>query len=106
MVAKADEGYSIIIFSKQHNHEKMNDFIKSNDFYSLNKDSTNSFQKNMRHFLNTNTSLIKKEHKWKFVNMNPILQNLRGVIKIHKPDSPNRPIVNWQNVPQTNQIDC
>jgi hypothetical protein len=38
----------------------MNDFIKSNDLYSSNKDLTNSFQNNIKHFLNTNTSLIRK----------------------------------------------
>ena len=72
----------------------MNDFLKSSDFYSLNKDLINSFQKNIRHFLNTKTSLIRKEHKWKFINLNPIPPNLRGVIKIHKPNSPVRPVVN------------
>jgi hypothetical protein len=76
----------------------VNDFIKSNDFYSLNKDRTNSCQRNIRHFVNNNTSLIRKEHKWKLINMNQIPPNLRGVIKAHKP------VVNWQNAPQSSQF--
>jgi hypothetical protein len=92
VIEKADEGYSIIIHYKQHNRH--NDFLKSNNFHSLNKDPTNSFQKSIRHFPHTNTSLIRKEHKWKFINLNPIPTNLRGVIKMHKPNFPIRPVVN------------
>jgi hypothetical protein len=59
VIEKADEGHSIISLYKNIINI-MNDFLKCNDFYSLNKDSTNSFQKNIKHFLNTNTSLIRK----------------------------------------------
>jgi hypothetical protein len=31
--------------------------------------------------------------------MNPSAPSIKGVIKIHKPDQPTRPVVNWRNPP-------
>ena len=45
------------------------------------------------------TNLIPKEKRWQFVNLNPSIPNIRGLIKIHKAEAPIRPIVNWENSP-------
>jgi len=37
--------------------------------------------------------------KWKYINLNPS-PTVRDLIKIHKADSPVRPIVNWTNDPE------
>jgi hypothetical protein len=37
--------------------------------------------------------------KRKYVNMNPSPPTIRGLIKIHKPEAPIRPIINWQQAP-------
>jgi len=44
-------------------------------------------------------TLIPKEHWWKYTNMNPSAPSIKGLIKIHKPDKPLRPVVNWRNAP-------
>jgi hypothetical protein len=31
--------------------------------------------------------------------LNPIPPSIKGLIKVHKPDSPIRPVINWKNTP-------
>jgi len=33
--------------------------------------------------------------------MNLSAPSIKGLIKIHKPDQPIRPVVNWRNIPKT-----
>jgi hypothetical protein len=42
---------------------------------------------------------MHNENSWKYVNLNPITPVIRGLIKIHKVDTPIRPVVNWKNAP-------
>ena len=44
-------------------------------------------------------TLIPHDSKWKYTNMNPSAPTIKGLIKIHKPGHPVRPIVNWRNTP-------
>ena len=44
-------------------------------------------------------SVIQKDERRKYINLNPIPPSIRGLIKVHKEDSPIRPIVNWKNAP-------
>jgi hypothetical protein len=44
-------------------------------------------------------SIIQKDERWKYINLNPIPPMIRGRIKIHKEYSPIRLIVNWKNAP-------
>jgi hypothetical protein len=37
--------------------------------------------------------------RWKYINFNPTTPTIRGLIKIHKEESPIRPVINWRNVP-------
>jgi hypothetical protein len=37
--------------------------------------------------------------KWTTINLNPLAPFIRGLIKLHKPGLPIRPIVNWTNAP-------
>jgi hypothetical protein len=43
--------------------------------------------------------IIPKDIKWKHINLNPTPPTIRGLIEVHKPDSPIRPIINWKNAP-------
>jgi len=47
----------------------------------------------------TKQPLIHKDEKWKYIYLNPSPPMIRGLIKIHKTDSPVRPIINWKNAP-------
>lgn len=44
-------------------------------------------------------SIIHKDERLKYINLNPIPPTIRGLIKIHKEDSPITPTVNWKNAP-------
>jgi hypothetical protein len=44
-------------------------------------------------------TLIPKDSRWKYINMNPSTPSIKGLIKIHKQDQPIRPVVNWRNAP-------
>jgi len=43
--------------------------------------------------------IIQKDERRKYINLNPTPPIIRGLIKIHKEDSPIRRIVNWKNAP-------
>jgi hypothetical protein len=44
-------------------------------------------------------TLIKKDEKWKHINLNPSTSTMSGLLKIYKVDSPVRPVVNWKQAP-------
>jgi hypothetical protein len=54
-----------------------------------------SFRKN----INLCSLIIPKDRKWKYINLNPSPPTLKGLLKVHKPDTPIRPIINWKNAP-------
>jgi hypothetical protein len=56
-------------------------------------------QRKVRNTLNKCQQLIKKTDKWKYVNLNPKVPTIRGLIKVHNEGAPIRPIINWKNTP-------
>jgi hypothetical protein len=65
----------------------------------INKDPTQQYQKIIKQTLNQCNNIIQKEHKWKYINMNTTAPNLHATIKLHKQNTPIRPIINWKNAP-------
>jgi len=49
--------------------------------------------------IHNSRTLIPHDSKWKYTNMNPSAPTIKGLIKLHKPDQPIRPVVNWRNAP-------
>jgi hypothetical protein len=43
--------------------------------------------------------VIPRDVKWKYINLNPSPPTIKGLVKIHKPTQPIRPVVNWRNTP-------
>ena len=99
MVTRADKGNSMLIIPIPQYESKVQDFIDNNDFQNDTQDPTTVFQKQIRATIRNSTTLIPKEHRWKYTNMNPSAPSIKGLIKIHKPDQPIRPVVNWRNAP-------
>lgn len=99
MITKADKGNSIVIIYTDDYNKKIYKFINDNKFNSTTQDITNKLQRNVRSTVNECTSIIPKDKRWKYVNLNPSTPKIRGLIKIHKVEAPIRPIVNWQNAP-------
>jgi hypothetical protein len=99
MITNADKGNSTIIFYENDYNTKIMDFISNNNFTQLTHDATNKLQRNFRTAMNECSNIIPGNKKWKFINLNPKAQNIRGLIKIHKQEAPVRPVVNWMNAP-------
>jgi hypothetical protein len=82
--------------------QKINDFISSNEAVEVNDSITNNFQKDLRNTLNECNQLINTENNAKHINLNPNTPVLKGFIKVHKKDTPIRPVVNFKNSPAYN----
>ena len=60
------------------------------------------FQSQVRKTINNSKLLIPQESRWKYTNMNSSAPTIKGLIKVHEPSQPIRPVVNWRNVPAYN----
>jgi hypothetical protein len=94
-----DKGNSIVITHQDDYHKKIFDFISNNNFTTVKSDLTKTFRRELRNKTNKCQLIIHKEQIWKYINLNPSAPTVSGLIKIHKTDSPIRPVVNWQNAP-------
>jgi hypothetical protein len=99
IVTKADKGKTIVILTEHEYKQKIRNFIQDNQFVLINKDPTSHYQKIIKHMLKQCNNTIQKEQKWKYTNMNPTAPNLHATIKLHKQNTPIRPIINWRNAP-------
>ena len=99
IVTKADKGNSMIIIPEADYNNKVQNFIANNNFTLTPQDNTKGLQRIMRTAINECKDIIPKEAKWRHVSLNPTAPKIRGLIKIHKEDSPIRPVVNWKNAP-------
>ena len=97
IITKADKGNSITYQENYHN--KIQNFIVDNNFATINNDPAKIFQKVLRSLVNECQTLIRKKEKWKYINLNPSAPTISGLLKIHKFDSPIRPVVNWKQAP-------
>ena len=80
-------------------YDKIQAFIDDNNFTRVGSDPTKKYQREVCASINRCPHVILINAKWRHVNMNPTSPHIRGLIKVHKPDSPIRPIVNWTNAP-------
>jgi hypothetical protein len=99
MIARADKGNSIVILPTQQYETKIQNFLRSYNFHTATTDPTKNFQPQIRKTIKESRTLIPNDTRWKYINMNPSAPSIKGLIKLHKPDQPIRPVVNWQNAP-------
>jgi hypothetical protein len=99
VITKADKGKTLVILTQEEYKHKVKSFIQDNHFIKINNDPTQKYQKGVKHTPKQSNNIIQKEHSWKYTNMNPIAPNLHATIKLHKQNTPIRPIINWKNVP-------
>ena len=74
-------------------------YVRHNNVYCLH---LFAFQKELRFTLNECKCIIGTNNKWKYINLNPSTPVVRGLVKIHKEDTPIRPIINFRNAPTYN----
>jgi len=99
MISKADKGNSIVILYLDKYIQKVEEFISNNNFTVANSDITKKLQKITRSTINKCQKLIHKNDRWKYINLNPMAPTLRGLGKLHKEDTPIRPVINRKNKP-------
>jgi hypothetical protein len=88
IVTKADKGNSLIIFPETDYNNKVHTFIANNNFTLVPHDTTKRLQRIVRTAINECKDTLPKETKWRHVSLNPIAPKIKGLIKIHKEDSP------------------
>ena len=98
MITVADKGNSLVILPIQH-ESKIQNFLQENNFQASSIDPTKTFQTQIRKTVNTSTTLIPREIKRKYINLNPTAPTIKGLITIHKPTQPIRSIEIWHNAP-------
>jgi hypothetical protein len=99
VITKADKGNCIVILCQNDYHTKVTDFLENNNFDIETIDPTNTFQKDIRNGTDICQLIIPKDTKWKYISLNPSPPVIRGLIKVHKADSPISPVINWKNAP-------
>jgi hypothetical protein len=99
IVTKADKGNSLIILPETDYNNKVHTFRANNNFTLFPHDTTKRLQRIVRTAINECKDTLPKETKWRHVSLNPTAPKIRDLIKIHKEDSPIRPVVNWKNTP-------
>jgi hypothetical protein len=93
MIMWADKGNSLVIIPIKQYDTKIQDFIQfPNPNKGLHEKLPIPSQKRHKQ---------RQDTKWRYINTNPSALTIKGFIKIHKPEHPNRP-VNWRNAPAYN----
>jgi hypothetical protein len=88
MVTDADKGSSMIIVCESDYTTKVQDFISSNNFEKVLRDITNKLQSDIKPTINNCKVIFPKQDKWKYTSLNPATPTLKGLIKIHKAETP------------------
>ena len=98
-IIKVDKSKAIVIIKKDDSDQKIRAFIKQNNISIMNKDPTDTFQKQIQKTIAQCRGIIdKKKHKY-IINMKQSTPQLKAHIKTHKEDMPIRPVVNNINAP-------
>jgi hypothetical protein len=69
-ITKVDKGKTIVILSAENYAQKVNNFVQENQFTLLNYNPTQNYQKTIKQRI-AQCNNIRKEIKWKYINMNP-----------------------------------
>ena len=71
MITRADKGNSIDILHTNQYDTKKQTFILNNNFHTATTDPTNTLQTQIRNTIKESTTLIPKDCRWTYINMNP-----------------------------------
>ena len=80
---------TVVLYLDDYNR-KVNEFISSNNFTTVNADITKTLQKELRNTINECQNMIQNSEKWELVNLNPTAPTMRGLIEVHKDGTPHQ----------------
>ena len=87
MITRADKGNTLVVLPESQYETKIEKFIQANNFQTTKNDPTKSFQTQVRNIVNNSITLIPPDSKWKYLNLNPTAPSIKGLIKLHKPNT-------------------
>jgi hypothetical protein len=99
MITRADKGNFLVILPIQQYESKVHNILQANQFQTISTDPTKTYQAQTCKTIHSSKTLIPHDTKCKYINMNPSAPTIKGLIKLHKPDQPIRPVVNWHSTP-------
>jgi hypothetical protein len=99
IITKADKGNTVTVLDKSIYIDKVQDFISSSLSIPLKKDPTPKFQSQVRNLINSCPIHFPTHKKHLYASMNPRAPILYGLPKIHKEDTPIRPIASFTQAP-------
>jgi hypothetical protein len=70
-ITRADKGNSLVILPTPQYESKIVKFLSDNSFRTIAPDPSNSFQTQVRNTVNQSMTLIPKDRRWKYINLNP-----------------------------------
>jgi hypothetical protein len=97
-ITRDDKGNFIVILPTYQYENKIGEFL-NNSFRIATTDPTTTFQTKVKKTIQSSKTLIPKDHRWRYTNMNPSALSFKGLVKINKQDQPIRPVVHWRNAP-------
>jgi len=99
MIAKAEKGKTAVIIYTQDYNDKVHTFLSDNNFCTVPRDPTNHDHRTIQKTLQHCDKIIDKK-EIKFLNKKtPTPPTLNALLKLHKPNTPIRPVVNNKNAP-------
>jgi hypothetical protein len=98
-IIEADKGKTLVIIYKQDLDEKVNDFIRDNEITQLKEDPTQRMHKLMQNAVKECKHIIDPAKRKYLTQMNAQVPNLKAKIKLHKPTTPIRPVINNIHAP-------
>jgi hypothetical protein len=99
VITKADKGNCTILLHEKDYVDKVNDILNTGDFEILNKDPTPKFVDEVRDILKNSKTLFGKNAYYFYKQNNPQPPRLYGLPKVHKQNTPVRPVVSYISAP-------
>jgi hypothetical protein len=98
-IIEADKGKTLVVIHKHDLDEKVKSFINENNINELKADTTQRMQKITQNMIKQCIHIIDPSKRKYITQMHPQAPSLKAKIKIHKPTTPIRPVINNIYVP-------
>jgi hypothetical protein len=99
IIVRADKGKALVIINSNEYSKKVHTFLTDNNFHSLQKNSTDKYQKLIQKTLQQCNLVIDKKQIKYLIQKKPLPPTMKAQLKLHKPKSPIRPVINNMNAP-------
>ena len=96
---KADKGNCTVIMNNDVLNDKIETFFTENNITEIKQDPTPQFQSTIKNIINKSEHVIPKNMKQYLKHIKPQAPTLNALPKIHKPNIPIRPLINYTTSP-------